>query len=96
MSDTPPPGWQVQTKPPVMSRRFDFSDYATTRGFLDRLETLSKETGQYPDLNFAKTHVNVSVSARDSAKDAALGPEDYAFAARVEALAAPATTATAG
>jgi len=91
MSDTPPTGWQVQTKPPVMSRRFDFPDYAATRGFLDRLETLSKETGQYPDLNFAKTHVNVSVAARETS----LGPEDYDFAARVDALAAPSVTATA-
>ena len=83
MSDTPPMGWQVQAKPPVMTRRFDFPDYSATRGFLDRLESLSKETGQYPELNFAKTHVNVSVAARE----ASLGREDYAFAGRVDALA---------
>lgn len=92
MSEHPPAGWQVQARPPVMTRRFDFPDYAATRGFLDRLETLSKETGQYPDLNFAKTHVNVSVAARDEA----LGPEDYAFAGRVDALATPSATTTAG
>lgn len=83
MSETPPPGWQVQSKPPVMTRRFDFPDYAATRGFLDGLAKLSEKSGYYPDLNFAKTHVSVSVAARD----AALGPDEYAFAGRVDALA---------
>jgi len=83
MSESPPAGWQVQAKPAAMSRRFEFADYAATRGFLDRLEVLSKETGNYPDLNFAKTHVNVSVVA----KDTVLGTDDYAFARQVEALA---------
>lgn len=83
MSETAPAGWQVQSKPPVMTRRFDFPDYAATRGFLDGLARLSEKSGYYPDLNFAKTHVSVSVAARD----AALGPEEYDFAGRVDALA---------
>lgn len=78
-----PAGWQVQAKPPVMTRRFDFPDYAATRGFLDGLAKLSETSGYYPDLNFAKTHVSVSVGARD----AALGPDDYTFAGQVDALA---------
>lgn len=83
MSEHPPAGWQVQAKPPVMTRRFDFPDYAATRAFLDGLAKLSEKSGYYPDLNFAKTHVSVMVAARD----AALGPEEYAFADRVDALA---------
>lgn len=83
MPEHPPVGWQVQSKPPVMTRRFDFPDYATTRAFLDGLSKLSEKSGYYPDLNFAKTHVSVTVSARD----AALGEEDYRFASRVDALA---------
>jgi pterin-4a-carbinolamine dehydratase len=83
MSDTPPAGWQVQAKPPVMTRRFEFPDYAATRGFLDGLAKLSEKSGYYPDLNFAKTHVGVSVAARDKA----LGPDEYTFAGRVDALA---------
>jgi pterin-4a-carbinolamine dehydratase len=83
MSDTPPAGWQVQAKPPVMTRRFEFPDYAATRGFLDDLAKLSEKSGYYPDLNFAKTHVNVSVAARDEA----LGVVEYTFAAQVDALA---------
>lgn len=83
LSETPPAGWQVQAKPPVMTRRFDFPDYSATRAFLDGLAKLSEKSGYYPDLNFAKTHVSVSVAARD----AALGPDEYAFAGRVDALA---------
>lgn len=80
---TAPAGWQVQTKPPVMSRRYDFPDYAATRSFLDDLARLSETSGYYPDLNFAKTHVSVTVAARDEA----LGSNEYAFAERVDALA---------
>ena len=83
MSETAPAGWQVQTRPPVMTRRFDFPDYAATRSFLDGLATLSEESGYYPDLNFAKTHVSVTLAARD----ATLGSDEYAFADRVDALA---------
>lgn len=83
MSEHPPAGWQVQSKPPVMTRRFDFSDYTATRGFLDGLAKLSEKSGYYPDLNFAKTHVNVSVAARAET----LGPDEYDFACRVDALA---------
>jgi pterin-4a-carbinolamine dehydratase len=83
MSETAPTGWQVQAKPPVMTRRFDFPDYAATRGFLDGLSKLSEKSGYYPDLNFAKTHVSVSVAARGEV----LGPDEYAFAGRVDALA---------
>lgn len=83
MAEHPPAGWQVQAKPPVMTRRFEFPDYAATRAFLEGLAKLSEKSGYYPDLNFAKTHVSVSVAARD----AALGPDEYTFAGRVDALA---------
>lgn len=83
MSENAPTGWKVQAKPPVMTRRFDFPDYAATRGFLDGLAKLSEKSGYYPDLNFAKTHVSVSVAARDQA----LGPAEYDLARRIDALA---------
>lgn len=83
MAEHPPAGWQVQDKPPVMTRRFEFADYAATRGFLDGLARLSEKSGYYPDLNFAKTHVSVTLAARD----AALGADEYAFAGRVDDLA---------
>lgn len=83
MAEHPPAGWQVQAKPPVMTRRFEFPDYAGTRAFLDGLAKLSEKSGYYPDLNFAKTHVNVTLAARDTD----LGADEYRFAGQVDALA---------
>ncbi|MFP5344170.1 MAG: 4a-hydroxytetrahydrobiopterin dehydratase [Gammaproteobacteria bacterium] len=78
------PGWEVRDKPPLLFRRFEFDGYPATRAFLDALESLSKETGYYPDLGFAAKHVNVTVQARDGN---ALTAVDYEFATRVTALA---------
>jgi pterin-4a-carbinolamine dehydratase len=80
-----PPGWTKVARPSSLSRRFEFDSYADTRAFLDRLETLSKETGLYPDLSFSRSHVNVTIYGPDGGElDAAAGQ----FAARTDALAA--------
>lgn len=77
------PAWQVQQKPPLLSRRFDFSSYAETRRFLDGLAVLSERRGYYPDLNFGKNHVNVSIAARDET----LGDSEFGFASQADELA---------
>lgn len=74
------PRWDVRREPPLLTRRFDFPAYAETRRFLDQLAELSRRTGLYPDLNFAKTHVNVTFSG------AALGDAERAFAREVDVL----------
>ncbi len=76
--------WTVRERPPLMTRRYEFATYAETRKFLDDLAELSERTGYFPDLNFGKTHVNVSVAPRDEA----LGEVEFAFTARADALAA--------
>ncbi|MGF1642398.1 MAG: 4a-hydroxytetrahydrobiopterin dehydratase [Thiotrichales bacterium] len=76
------PGWQIQPRQNRMVRRYDFASYAHTRGFLDRLAALSEREGFYPDLNFGKTHVNVTIDARESV----LGAIDAKFAGEVDAL----------
>lgn len=83
MSEQPPKGWEVQKNPASLKRRYDFAAYAQTRSFLDLLTQLSESTGCYPDLNFAKTHVNVSVAANEET----LGSAEYSFAEQVDALA---------
>lgn len=75
--------WQVQQRPAIMTRRFDFATYAETRKFLDDLSDLSKRVGYYPDLNFGKTHVNVSVASQGDS----LGQAEYDFSAEVDSLA---------
>ena len=79
----PPSEWRVQQRPPLMTRRYEFADYAETRKFLDDLAALSERTGYFPDLNFGKTHVNVSVAPRGEE----LGDAEYRFATEVDALA---------
>jgi pterin-4a-carbinolamine dehydratase len=56
--------WQIQQRPAIMTRRYNFASYAETRKFLDDLSSLSERVGYYPDLNFGKTHVNVSVASQ--------------------------------
>ena len=74
--------WQEQQRPPMLSRRFEFASYAETRRFLDLLAELSERTGNYPDLNFGRQHVNVNVNSAA----AELGEADYRFAGEVDAL----------
>ncbi len=76
-------GWEQVKRPPSLFRRYQFDSYRATRAFLDRLAVLSEETGQYPDLGFSTTYVNVTVhTSGESPTDA-----DVDFAKRVAALA---------
>lgn len=77
-----PEGWTEVEQPPSLYRRFEFAAYPETRAFLERLAGLSKETGLYPDLSFARTYVKVTVYGGGEAVDA----EAREFAARAEAL----------
>lgn len=76
-------GWQVHQRPAQLTRRLDFSSYSETRAFLDRLAELSERTDLFPNLNFGRTHVSVSIAARNEA----LTQEEVDFALQVDALA---------
>lgn len=65
-----PEGWELQKRPLAWNRRLDFSDYNETRKFLDRLAERSEACGYYPNLNFARTYVVVSVQFDEDAVDA--------------------------
>lgn len=78
----PSSAWRVQQQPPLLTRRFEFGTYAETRKFLDELATLSDRRGYYPDLNFGKSHVSVSIAARDDT----LGDAEFGFANQADAL----------
>ena len=69
-------GWEASRS--AMIRRYEFASYGETRTFLDRLAEYSREQGYYPDLNFGKTHVNVSITSEN--------PDCGVFAAGVDAL----------
>jgi 4a-hydroxytetrahydrobiopterin dehydratase len=74
-------GWDYRAKPSSLSRRFEFSSYAQTRDFLDRLDQLSQQTGLYPhSTNFGTGYVNLTI-------DLDVDAEAYrAFAAQVGLL----------
>ncbi len=78
--------WKLQKRIQLISRRYDFSDYDDMRDFLDALEELSKKEEYYPDLTFSRTHVNVSIQARDEK----LSQLDYDFSVKVDLLSAKA------
>ena len=79
-----PAGWTEVERPPSLYRRFEFADYSETRAFLNRLASLSKETGLDPDLSFTRTRVTVTVYGADGAT---VDAEAREFAARAEAIA---------
>lgn len=79
-----PEGWTEVEQPSSLHRRFEFVAYPQVRAFLDRLASLSKETGLYPDLSFTQTRVNVTVYGLGGAD---IDAEAREFAARAEALA---------
>lgn len=75
----PIPDWQVQQRPPLLTRRFEFGSYAETRDWLDALATWSERSGVYPDLNFGRNYVNVTLAPRGPA----LTPDDLRLAAEM-------------
>ena len=52
----------------TLNQRFDFASYAQTRQFLDDLANLSKREDYYPNINFGKTYVNVSIDGEGQAE----------------------------
>ncbi|OBS08092.1 4a-hydroxytetrahydrobiopterin dehydratase [Acidihalobacter prosperus] len=65
MSMTPPEGWAASnTGTAAWFKRFEFSDYARLRRFLDDLAALAEETGVHPDnIGFGRDYVNVTLEA---------------------------------
>lgn len=76
--------WKERRRPDRLEARFEFSDYEATRCFLEDTESVSKETGIYPDISFGRTYVNLTLHADDDGE----GIQDEArdFALRVETL----------
>ena len=81
--------WTPRPKPEKaerLERRIEFADYATTREFLERLNTLSEDTQRFPDISFGRTYVNLTVRPESTEPDALIGPEEEAFASQIDGL----------
>lgn len=74
--------WKVSKRPANISRSFQFETYDELRQFLDDLADVSEKAGYYPNLNFTRTQVNVSI---ESDADE-LGNREYQFAEQTDAL----------
>ena len=74
---------------PTLNWRFEFGSYGETRKFLDRLSDLSKQENFYPNINFAKAYVNVSIDAEGQAE---LGDRTDGFVQEMKTYATPAST----
>ena len=72
---------------PTLNWRFEFASYGQTRAFLDQLAEMSKRENFYPNINFAKTYVNVSMDAEGQTE---LGEKKDSFVREMEQYAKPA------
>ncbi|HQU17013.1 MAG: pterin-4-alpha-carbinolamine dehydratase [Chromatiales bacterium 21-64-14] len=70
--------WQERDRPRRLERRYEFSDYAALRDFLDRAAALSEREGFYPDMGFARDYVNVTIHAEEGAKDVSSAQRRFA------------------
>ena len=76
--------WTHRARPDRLERRIEFSDYESTRQFLERLNLLSEQAGRFPDISFGRTYVNLTVRAEDDAGQ--VGPNEQSFAAAIDEL----------
>ncbi|MEB3308113.1 MAG: 4a-hydroxytetrahydrobiopterin dehydratase [Cyanobacteriota bacterium] len=81
--------WTPRPKPEIpqrLERRIEFSDYPSTREFLERLSTLSEQTGCFPDISFGRTYVNLTVRPESAEDGALIGEAERGFVSGVDAL----------
>ncbi|MFC1750779.1 pterin-4-alpha-carbinolamine dehydratase [Pseudomonadota bacterium] len=57
--------WTVRKRPMRLERRVEFDNYELTRDFLDLTAELSEKQSIYPDMNFGRTHVSMTIHCND-------------------------------
>jgi 4a-hydroxytetrahydrobiopterin dehydratase len=81
--------WTPRPKPEKaerLERRIEFTDYATTREFLERLNSLSEATSRFPDISFGRTYVNLTVRSESTEEGALVGEAEQLFTKRIDGL----------
>lgn len=76
--------WNHRARPERLERRIEFTDYESTRLFLERLNNLSEQEGCFPDISFGRTYVNLTVRAEGEGGE--IGPNETSFAAAIDDL----------
>ncbi len=77
--------WTVRKRPARLERRVDFENYDLTREFLYLTADLSEKEGFYPDMNFGRTHVSMTIHMND--EQAELAQAQRRFAEQVNVFA---------
>jgi len=60
--------WQERHRPPRLEKRYEFTDYASLRDFLDRAAALSEREGLYPDMGFGRDYVNMTIHVAEGSE----------------------------
>ena len=76
--------WRERERPLRLERRLIFSSYESTRIFLEQSEKLSEEMSIYPNMNFGRTYVNLTLFAEEGADQ--IGGDLRLFADRIDEL----------
>ena len=53
--------WTLRKRPARLERRIDFDNFELTREFLDLAADVSEQEGFYPDMNFGRNHVSMTI-----------------------------------
>lgn len=77
--------WIARKRPARFERRIDFENYDLTSAFLDLTADLSEQEGFYPDMNFGRTHVSMTIYMKDDRAE--LAQEQRRFAEQVNVFA---------
>jgi 4a-hydroxytetrahydrobiopterin dehydratase len=79
--------WTPRPKPEQadwLERRIEFSDYALTRDFLERLNDLCESQQRFPDISFGRTYVNLTL--RPESEGVRVGEAERRLASAIDAL----------
>lgn len=77
--------WTFRKRPARFERRIEFESYELVREFLDQTAELSERVDFYPDMNFGRTHVSMTINLEDEAEQ--LSGAQLEFARQVNVYA---------
>lgn len=76
--------WTMRNRPARLERRIEFDNYELTREFLELTAEFSEKEGYYPDMNFGRTHVSMTIHGNG---EDGLGESQLSFAKKINEFA---------
>ena len=78
--------WKERKRPLRLEKRFEFSDYESTRDFLDLVGNHTEKIQKFPDISFGKTYVNITIRP-EKEDELELTLDDYNLAKDIDNFA---------